>query len=153
VFRRRPAGATQARDYGATICLGGRAEARLSWLRPFEKDSKKLESALSRQNCAPVPIPRTLRIAASDYACVVLFPPLVKRLAKSAPNLDLQVVSSNHLDAVRQLDVGQADLVIGSFSKLPGSACRKTLLRESEVIVVRAQHPPTRGKVTKENLG
>jgi hypothetical protein len=34
------AGATRARDYGGTFCLGGRAEARLSWLRPFEKDSK-----------------------------------------------------------------------------------------------------------------
>jgi hypothetical protein len=40
VFRRRPAGAMQARDYGATFCLGGRSETRLSWLRPFEKDSK-----------------------------------------------------------------------------------------------------------------
>ena len=39
---RRPCSAVvpQARDYGATFCLGGRAEARLSWLRPFEKDSK-----------------------------------------------------------------------------------------------------------------
>jgi hypothetical protein len=37
---RRPCSAVvpQARDYGATFCLGGRAEARLSWLRPFEKD-------------------------------------------------------------------------------------------------------------------
>jgi hypothetical protein len=36
------------------------------------KGFEKLESALSRQNRPPVPIPRTLRIAASDYACVVL---------------------------------------------------------------------------------
>lgn len=111
-----------------------------------------LELAVRRNNSAPAELPRTLRIVATDYACVVLLPPLVKRLAKSTPNLELQVVSSNHIDAVRQLEEGQADFVIGSFSKLPESVRRKTLLREDEVIVVRARHPLTRGKVTKEKL-
>jgi DNA-binding transcriptional LysR family regulator len=109
-----------------------------------------LELAVRRNNSAPAKLPRTLRIVATDYACVVLLPPLVKRLAKGTPNLELQVVFSNHIDAVRQLEEGRADLVIGSFSKLPESVRRKTLLREDEVIVVRARHPLTRGKVTKE---
>jgi DNA-binding transcriptional LysR family regulator len=99
-----------------------------------------------------VELPRTLRIVATDYACVVLLPPLVKRLATGASNLELHVVSSNHIDAVRQLEEGQADLVIGSFSKLPESVRRKTLLREDEVIVVRARHPLTGSQLTKEKL-
>jgi len=111
-----------------------------------------LELAVRGDSSAPVEMPRTLRIVATDYACVVVLPPLVKRLAKGAPNLELQVVSSNHIDAVRQLEEGQADLVIGSFSKLPESVRRKTLLREDEVIVVRARHPLTRSQLTKEKL-
>jgi DNA-binding transcriptional LysR family regulator len=111
-----------------------------------------LELAVRGNNSSPAELPRTLCIVATDYACVVLLPPLVKRLAKSTSNLELQVVSSNHIDAVRQLEEGQADLVIGSFSKLPESVRRKTLLREDEVIVVRARHPLTRGKVTKDKL-
>lgn len=111
-----------------------------------------LELAVRGNNSAPAELPRTLRIVATDYACVVLLPPLVKRLAKSTPNLELQVVSSNQIDAVRQLEEGQADLAVGSFSKLPESVRRKTLLREDEVIVVRARHPLTLGKVTKDKL-
>jgi DNA-binding transcriptional LysR family regulator len=110
-----------------------------------------LELAVRGDSPAPVELPRTLRIVATDYACVVLLPPLVKRLAKGAPNLELQV-ASNHIDAVRQLEEGQADLVIGSFSKLPESVRRKTLLREDEVIVVRARHPLTGSQLTKEKL-
>jgi DNA-binding transcriptional LysR family regulator len=75
-----------------------------------------LQLAVRGINSAPVELPRTLRIVATDYACVVLLPPLVKRLAKSTPSLELRVVSSNHIDAVRQLEEGQADLVIGSLN-------------------------------------
>ena len=48
-----------------------------------------LELAVRGNNSAPAELPRTLRIVATDYACVVLLPPLVKRLAKSTPNLEL----------------------------------------------------------------
>jgi len=113
---------------------------------------EKVKLALGQQSSASVAVPRTLRIAATDYACVVLLPPLVKRLARSTPKLDLRVVSSNRVDAIWQLDEGQADLVIGSFSKLPANVCRKRLLCEDEVIMVRAAHPLTRGKVTREKL-
>ena len=50
------------------------------------------------------------------------------------------------------LEKGEADLVIGWFDKLPAGISRSTLLREDEVMVVRAGHPLTRGKVTKEGL-
>jgi DNA-binding transcriptional LysR family regulator len=95
---------------------------------------------------------RSFRIGATDYACIVILPSLVKRLAKSAPNVDLRVFSSNRGEAVRQLAKGQADLVIGSFNKLPTGIRRSRLLREVEVIAVRTGHPLTRGKVSKERL-
>jgi DNA-binding transcriptional LysR family regulator len=113
---------------------------------------EKLELALAgKESVAPETL-RTFRIGATDYACMVILPPLVKRLAKSAPNFDLRVFSSNRIDVVRQLEKGRADLVIGSFNKLPAGIRRSRLLREDEVIAVRTGHPLTRGKVTKERL-
>jgi DNA-binding transcriptional LysR family regulator len=113
---------------------------------------EKLQMALTGKESVPAEALRTFRIAATDYACMVIVPQLVKRLAKSAPNVDLRVSSSNRIDVVRQLEKGEADLVIGSFNKLPAGIRRSRLLREDEVIAVRTGHPLTRGKVTKERL-
>ena len=113
---------------------------------------EKIELALRGQVSAPAGAFRTFRIAACDYACMVILPSLVKRLAKSAPHVDLQVFASNSLDVDRQLEKGQADLVIGWFDQLPDGIRRATLLREDEVVVVRTGHPLTHSWVTKERL-
>ncbi len=113
---------------------------------------EKFELALAGKESVPAEALRTFRIGATDYACMVILPSLVKRLAKSAPNVDLRVFSSNRIDVVRRLEKGRADLVIGSFNKLPARIRRSRLLREDEVIAVRTGHPLTRGKVTKERL-
>jgi DNA-binding transcriptional LysR family regulator len=113
---------------------------------------EKIESALRGQVSVPAGAFRTFRIAACDYACMVILPSLVKRLAKSAPHVDLRVFASNRPDVDRQLENGQADLVIGWFNQLPEGIRRSTLLREDEVVVVRAGHPLTHREVTKERL-
>jgi DNA-binding transcriptional LysR family regulator len=113
---------------------------------------EKLESALTGKELVPAEAARTFRIGATDYACMVILPSLVKRLAKSAPTVDLRVSASNQVDLVQQLEKGRADLVIGSFTELPAGIRRARLLREDEVIVVRTGHPLTRGRMTKERL-
>jgi DNA-binding transcriptional LysR family regulator len=113
---------------------------------------EKLELALTRKDSVPAEVPRTFRIGATDYPCMVVLPSLVKRLAKSAPNVDLRVFPSNHIDLVQQLEKGRADLIIGSFTELPAGIRRSRLLREDEVIAVRTGHPLTRGSMTKERL-
>ena len=113
---------------------------------------EKLEWALTRKEAVPAETPRTFRIGATDYPCMVVLPSLVKRLAKSAPKVDLRVFPSNRIELVRQLEKGRADLVIGSFTELPAGISRTRLLREDEVITVRTGHPLTRGRMTKERL-
>jgi DNA-binding transcriptional LysR family regulator len=113
---------------------------------------EKLELALTGKESVPPEALRTFRVWATDYPCVVILPSLVKRLAKSAPNVDLRVFPSNHIDVVQQLETGRADLVIGSFTELPAGIRRSRLLREDEVIAVRTGHPLTRGKMTKQRL-
>jgi hypothetical protein len=51
-----------------------------------------LELALNGKESLPPKAPRTFRVWATDYPCVVILPSLIKRLAKSAPNVDLPSV-------------------------------------------------------------
>jgi DNA-binding transcriptional LysR family regulator len=113
---------------------------------------EKLERALTRNDAVPAEALRTFRVGATNYPCMVVLPSLVKRLAKSAPQVDLRVLPSNHIELVQQLEKGRADLVIGSFTELPAGIRRRRLLREDEVITVRTGHPLTRGSMTKERL-
>jgi DNA-binding transcriptional LysR family regulator len=95
---------------------------------------------------------RTFRIVATDYACMVILPRLVKRLSVTAPCVALQVSACNHLDLSQHLQRGRCDLLIGSFNKFQtGLRCSK-LLSDDEVIAVRDAHPLTRGRLTKERL-
>jgi len=113
---------------------------------------EKFELALNGKKATPVESRRTFRIAATDYACMVLLPSLVKRLARSAPKVDLRVFSCNRIGIVQQFENRKADLVIGSFNELPSTMRRSRLLREDEVIAVRSGHPLTCGKLTQERL-
>ena len=108
--------------------------------------------ALNTKPFVPMEAVRTFRVAASDNTSVVILPSLVKRLAKNAPQIDLRVFPLSRLDVVRELESGQIDLVIGWFGELPGGMRRATLYREEEAIVVRAGHPLTQDKVTKQRL-
>jgi DNA-binding transcriptional LysR family regulator len=73
---------------------------------------EKFQLALTANESVPTETPRTFRIGATEYACMVIVPSLVKRLAKSAPDVDLRVLSSNRGEAVRQLEKGQAERLI-----------------------------------------
>jgi DNA-binding transcriptional LysR family regulator len=113
---------------------------------------EKLELALIGKEPTQTEAFRSFRIVATDYACMVILPRLVKRLAGSAPRLALQVSAYNHLDVCRYLETGRCDLMIGSFNNLETVLRRSALLSEYEVIAVGSAHPLTRGEVTRERL-
>ncbi len=95
---------------------------------------------------------RTFRFAASDHTATTILPPLVRRIVRDAPNINLRVFPLSRLDVTRELDEGRLDFVIGWFRDLPERMRRSTVMIESEAIVVRAGHPLTQGPVTKARL-
>jgi DNA-binding transcriptional LysR family regulator len=113
---------------------------------------EKLELALVRKEPNGPEALRTFRIVATDYACMVILPRLVKRLSGSAPRVALQVSACNHLDLGQYLQRGGCDLFIGPFDKLQAGLRRSKLLSDGEVIAVRNAHPLTLGEVTKDRL-
>jgi DNA-binding transcriptional LysR family regulator len=117
-----------------------------------QKGLEKFQLALMAKPFVPDHSDRCFRIAASDGITALILPALARRLAKSAPHVDIRVFPSNRTDVVRQLETGHVDLIIGWFGRLPSEMRRHTLYQEEEALVVRAGHPLAHGKVTKERL-
>jgi DNA-binding transcriptional LysR family regulator len=108
--------------------------------------------AVEAQPFDPATSLRTFRIAATDYASVVMLPRLVAHMVAAAPQATLRVFPFSRLDVVRHLDEGRLDLALGWFGQLPDRMGRRAIIEEGEAIVVRPGHPLTEGKVTKERL-
>jgi DNA-binding transcriptional LysR family regulator len=113
---------------------------------------QNFHSALSSKPFVPARAIRTFRIAASDHVSVTVLPRLIKRLAETAPNIDVRIFPLSRLDAVRHLESEQIDLFIGWFGSLPDKFHRLSLYEEQEAMVVRREHPLTKKRVTKQGL-
>jgi DNA-binding transcriptional LysR family regulator len=77
---------------------------------------EKLEFALAGKEPKRAETLRSFRIVATDYACMVILPGLVKRLSGSAPRVALQVSACNQLDLGTDLQRGRCDLTLDRFA-------------------------------------
>jgi DNA-binding transcriptional LysR family regulator len=128
---------------------GMRPTARaLQLAAPFARALNGIEAALTSQDFNPEHAARTFVIAASDYSCTLIIPELVARLARTAPLIDIYVVSLNGLDVIRQLDERRIDMAIAWFAAVPERLGRAKLLDETYVFIVRAGHPLAAGELT-----
>ena len=108
-------------------------------------------SAIVRGDTAfePITARRTFRIATSDYVELVLIPPLVQRLHRSAPNIDLWLhTMTNYGDEA--LAAGTVDVAVGPPRGVarPAGSYEKVLFEESFTCIMRAKHPLASGKLT-----
>jgi DNA-binding transcriptional LysR family regulator len=88
----------------------------------------------------PATAQRTFTVTMTDYAQYVLLPPLLRRLLREAPGVDLAVHVSGD-EPERILAEGDADLSVGAmFDARPGLRERK-LFTERFACLVRKDHP------------
>jgi DNA-binding transcriptional LysR family regulator len=91
---------------------------------------------------------RTFRLAASDYAEVVLLPALLERLLIEAPGIDLWVVSAGEGFAEELAD-GTVDLALAPLRGDPRAGLyQRRLFDEKFMCVVRAGHPLASQRMT-----
>ena len=116
---------------------------------PVRQALAALSSALAAEPAfEPARARRTFRLAASDYAELVLLPPLLERLLTVAPGLDLWVVQAGEA-MVDDLAVGRADLALVPLrSEATPGFYQRRLFEERFVCVVRAGHPLTRKRMS-----
>jgi len=119
---------------------------------PVREALAQLEAALGPDEFVPAEAKRTFTLAASDYVTAVLVPPLLRRMQKAAPDVDLHVVPVGRLGLVEKIDMGQIDVAISVFSTIPQRFSVLDILPEGEVYTVRAGHPLGTGPLTLEGL-
>jgi DNA-binding transcriptional LysR family regulator len=84
---------------------------------------------------------RTIRIAASDFHTILLAPPIMARLAKEAPGIDLRMepLASG---LISRMESGTLDLAFAaSNTPLPPGALSEPLAQDRLAVVLRRGHP------------
>ncbi|MEK1852163.1 MAG: LysR family transcriptional regulator [Phyllobacterium sp.] len=85
---------------------------------------------------------QTVRIVMADHPAVVIVGALHQELAKSAPGIDLVILSWHGADdALDGLAKGTIDLAASVFPKIDVSFRRHELLEEHYVVMMRKDHP------------
>ena len=111
-----------------------------------------LQHSLEPTAFDPSEAKRTFRIAADNYAAIVLVAPVAGCIAKSAPDVTLEFLPSGTLDVHDLLDRGQLDLAIGSFVKQAERFSRRQLMQDKFVAVLRKNHQAAKAReMTIEN--
>jgi DNA-binding transcriptional LysR family regulator len=107
---------------------------------PLRRALDDLHHSLEPTAFNPSEADRTFRIAADNYAAIVLVAPVATRIAKSAPGVTLEFRPRGTLDILDLLDRGQLDLAIGSFAKNRERFSRRPLLQDKFVALLRKDH-------------
>ena len=85
---------------------------------------------------------RSFTIASSDYTSMILVPPLVASLARSAPLVDLRIIGYEKGEVDELLEGNRIDAAIGVFPAVRSkTAIRTALFDERFIGVARAEHP------------
>jgi len=84
---------------------------------------------------------RAINLYLSDVGQMVLLPPLLRLLAKEAPEARIGVKPIPLERPGTALASGEVDLAVGFFANLTSGFHQRSLLRERYVCAVRADHP------------
>src|SRR5262249_10168509 len=98
----------------------------------------------------PVKATGAVRLAAPDIITYMLGPPLLRRLERDAPKLDVEIVqwsSAWH----QQLADGEADLTFGQVSGNERGIYSQLLVRNTWATVLRKGHPALRKRWTLDS--
>jgi DNA-binding transcriptional LysR family regulator len=128
---------------GAGMRLTHKAEGLRGPLRDLLEETRALltptDTPLDR-------LQQSVRLVMGDFPAMLLAPPLVGRLAATAPGVDL--VLQNWRGAERALEAlgrGDADLALSVFPAVEPDFYRESLLDEHYVVAMRRGHPAEAG--------
>jgi len=124
-----------------------RAEALLG---PLEQVLEGVLELVAPSAFDPSRATGTLRIAMPDILTYMLVPRLLRRLAKEAPQLDLQIVQWNHRWR-EDLEGGVVDLTVGQPSGDEAGIYSRLLVRNTWACVLRRGHPALSKRWNKES--
>jgi DNA-binding transcriptional LysR family regulator len=126
---------------GPRLELTPRAVALLPAL---ERGLADLDSAISGEPAFdPATARRSFNLGTADYGQAVVLPPLLARLHRLAPNIDL--TSNAFPDVFERMNAGTMDMALIPASPLPSGFESVRLFSDGFVCIVRRDHPTLRG--------
>ncbi|HXP86754.1 MAG TPA: LysR family transcriptional regulator [Bryobacteraceae bacterium] len=116
------------------------------------KATEILESAMDRRlHFDPLTSDRMFHLISTDIAQFTILPPLVKRLALTAPRVRINLRQLTEL-APRLLESGEADLAIGLIPQMGAGFCQQRLFTNQFMCAMRTGHPRIKDKLTLEQF-
>jgi len=119
---------------------------------PLRRALAAMEHALEPETFVPAKATRRFPIAVSNYAAIVIGPPLVAAVAAAAPSVPLDLRPSGTLEVFDRLDSGELELAIGGFTTIGERFASAPLLEDRFVAVMRRGHAAGRGKLSAETF-
>jgi DNA-binding transcriptional LysR family regulator len=112
----------------------------------------QIQTALTpAQPFDPITSDRVFNIGMNDYVEFVLLPPLLEKLATTAPHVKIQVRSGNREQQLALLDSGEIDLMCGLFPNKIAWHEQQLLFTEQFVCVCRQDHPSIGDTISLED--
>lgn len=100
--------------------------------------------------------PRTstqrFRVAMSDIGELIFLPPILEKLQRDAPDVELEVVPVAVSEVAGWLAAGKVDAVIGNLPLLQAAGKNVNLFSERYVCLVRKNHPTIGKKLTLDTF-
>jgi len=91
---------------------------------------------------APATLKRTFKIAAHDYAMLVLIPELMADLKKQAPGMDFRCISVAPAEVIDKLYRSELDFALGGFFGMQAERIHRTVLFTDRFVgIARKKHP------------
>lgn len=107
---------------------------------PTRRATQKARAVFDRRPFDPTTLERRMTVSMSDYAATVLIPPLLQRLTKSAPGLDVELVTLGD-DSEQAARDGAIALGVGAFHQHVDGIKRRVLFDEVFACAGRVGHP------------
>ncbi len=115
---------------------GMQPTARATAMAPLVRSAlKSLESAIDTPRFEAAHSSKRFTVAANDFTTMVIAQDLLRILNAEAPSIDLTIKPVTRIDLAEQLDLGQIDLAIGSFSTPPGRFRSSPLFEYDDVVI------------------
>jgi len=87
------------------------------------------------------------RMLTADFVELLLLPPLLRRLGRQAPGIELEVTHLGSGFPAEELRSGRIDIALGTFF-VPDGFVERQLLAEDFLCIVRKRHPTVRRRLT-----
>jgi DNA-binding transcriptional LysR family regulator len=131
---------------------GMQPTARAAEIAPRLRQAlQQLRTALVPGEFEPARTDRRFTIICSEYVGAVLVPGFAARMRAEAPRAELRILPSNR-GVTEALRVGRADIALGSFRRVPEWLASESLLSDTRVWVLSADHPLAHEDLTVERL-